>query len=189
MRKEVSLDKATRLINHGPVILVSSLCGERLDITPVAWHMPVSKKPPIIVLEIDEGHFIYECIMNTGDFAVNIPSFALLEKVVAIGSCSGRDVDKFKEMGFLREDSRKIRSPRIKEAMAVMECVLIKDDYLLDKYNMVMGEVKHAEASEDAFDDHWLIRDDGTRTVHHLGDRIFCVPDGRVMDLRKKENM
>ncbi|MFC1548886.1 flavin reductase family protein [Candidatus Omnitrophota bacterium] len=184
MRKELDLGMATRLINHGPVVMVGSACGEKLDITPVAWTMPVQKKPPVIVLEIGENHFIYECIMKTGDFTVNIPSKALSEEIVKCGTVSGRDVDKFEMSGLNPEPSKKIKSPSLKEAIAVLECVLIKDEHLLKEYNMVPGEVKYAEVEEAAFDEHWLFEKDELTTVHHLGDRTFSFPGGGIIDLR-----
>ena len=100
MRKELDLALATRLLNHGPLVLVSSEKDSRVDITPVAWNMPVQKKPPVVLLEISDTHFIYECIMQTADFLVNIPAFTFAEEVVKCGSVSGRDVDKFELCSF-----------------------------------------------------------------------------------------
>jgi flavin reductase (DIM6/NTAB) family NADH-FMN oxidoreductase RutF len=185
MRKELDLALATRLINHGPVVLVSSSHGDKVNITTVAWNMPVQKKPPMIVLEISEKHFIYECIMETGDFAVNIPGKALSEELVKCGSVSGRDADKFQMCGLTAEPGKAIKSPVLKEALAVLECSLVKDEHLLKEYNMVVGQVKHAEVEEGAFDEHWLFDKDEARTVHHLGDKTFCFPGGGVIDLRK----
>lgn len=185
MRKSVSLDLATRLINHGPLVMVSSMYGEKYDITPVAWHMPVQKKPPVIVLEISESHFIYECILKTGDFVVNIPPASLVEEIVKCGKVSGRDHDKFGMCGLRPVPSKEVSSPSLEEALAVLECVLVRDEHLLKEYNMVLGEVKYAEADEGAFDEHWLFRDESAKTVHHLGDITFCVPSGKIIDLRK----
>ncbi|MFH1552470.1 MAG: flavin reductase family protein [Candidatus Omnitrophota bacterium] len=184
MRKEINLDLATRLINHGPVVLVSSAYEGRRDITPVAWHMPVSKKPPTIVLEIGEKHFIYECIVKTGDFVVNIPDSSLAEKIVKCGSVSGRDVDKFEMYDLETEPSHLIKSPSLRGAIAVLECVLIKDEHLMNEYNMIPAQVKYAEAEEEAFGEHWLFERDDMKTIHHLGNRTFCVPDKKIMDLR-----
>jgi flavin reductase (DIM6/NTAB) family NADH-FMN oxidoreductase RutF len=185
MRKELDLGLATRLINHGPVVFVSSAHGDKVDITPVAWNMPVQKNPPMIVLEISERHFIYECIMKTGDFAVNIPGKSLSEEVVKCGSVSGRDTDKFAMCGLNTEPGKTISSPVLKEALAVLECSLVKDEHLLTEYNMVVGEVKRAEVEEGAFDEHWLFDKEEIRTVHHLGDKTFCFPGGGVIDLRR----
>jgi flavin reductase (DIM6/NTAB) family NADH-FMN oxidoreductase RutF len=184
MKKPVDLKLATRLINHGPVVLVSSVSGQRNDITPVAWHMPVQKDPPVIVLEISESHFIYECIMETGDFVVNIPPASLAEDIVKCGKVSGRDRDKFEMCGLAAVPSKEVRSPSLREALAVMECVLIRDEHLLKEYNMVAGSVKYAQAEDSAFSDHWLLSGDKVKTLHHLGDRTFCVPASGIIDLR-----
>ncbi|MBU0683192.1 MAG: flavin reductase family protein [Candidatus Omnitrophota bacterium] len=184
MLKEISLDLATRLINHGPVVLVSSCYNDKVDITPVAWHMPISKKPPVIALEIGENHYIYECIIKSRDFAINIPPKSVVKKIVKCGSCSGRDVDKVKMCGFEIQPSKEIRSPAINGMMGVLECVLKEDKYLLQEYNIVLGEVKRALADEQNFDEHWLFTTDEKRTIHHLGNRTFCFPDGKILDLK-----
>ncbi len=184
MRKKVDLALATRIVNHGPVVLVSSLYDERIDVTPVAWNMPVSKKPPMIVLEIGRKHFIYECILKTKDFVVNIPPASMAERIVKCGSVSGRDVNKLDLYDIAVEESKEIKSPSIKDAIAVLECTLLEDKYLLEEYNMVVGEVKHAEAEEGSFDEHWLFSDT-VKTIHHLGDKTFCVPENKVIDLRQ----
>ncbi len=187
MLKEVSLKEATRIINHGPVVLVSSKLGERKGITPVAWTMPVDKDPPIIALEIGEGHFIYECIMETGDFVVSVPSRDMAEVVIGCGTCSGRDRDKFSVFGLSERPSKKITSPGVSGALAFLECELIKDSYLLEKYNLVLGSVKYAEAEEEAFSGHWLFEKEELVTLHHLGNKVFCCPEGKLIDLREKE--
>ncbi|MFH1878191.1 MAG: flavin reductase family protein [Candidatus Omnitrophota bacterium] len=177
MRNELSLDLATRLVNHSPVLLVSSLYAGKTDLTPVAWHMPVSKDPPVIALEIGENHHIYKCIMETGDFVVNILSKDYTGQIVKCGSCSGRDVDKTEICGFSLEASRFVRSYSLKEAAAVLECVLIRDEHLLREYNMVPAEIKYAEVCEGFFSGHWLFDKRGFKTIHHLGDGTFCAPD------------
>lgn len=184
MRKSINLDFATRLINHGPIVMVSSLYDDKIDVTPVAWHMPVQKKPPMVVLEIGESHFIYECILKTGDFAINVPPVSFVEDVVKCGSVSGRDVDKIERFKLAVVPSQKIKSPALKEALAILECALISDEHLLKEYNMVLGEVKYAEAEESAFKEHWIFDTDEAKTVHHLGNKTFCVPGGEIIDLR-----
>jgi flavin reductase (DIM6/NTAB) family NADH-FMN oxidoreductase RutF len=182
MRKSVDLTLATRLINHGPIVLVSSSLGKKTGITPVAWHMPIQKKPPIIALVIDEGHFIFECVMDTGDFAVNIPSNRLVKEIIDCGAVSARDTDKLELSGLSVSPSKTVSSPCINEAIGVLECGLIKDTHLLEQYNIVLGEVRYAEAEEGLFDQHWTLAP-GQKTLHHLGGNIFCDSGIRVRDI------
>lgn len=181
MLKEIPLNEATRIINHGPVVLVSSVSGNRRGLTPVAWTMPVDKSPPTILLEICEDHFIYDCIMKTGDFVVNIPSRSMAKIVTGCGACSGRDKDKFLEFGLETTKSSKVVSPGVKGSLAFLECELVRDSYLLDKYNLVMGMVKYAEAEEEAFSGHWLFEKEEFLTLHHLGNNIFCCPEKKLI--------
>lgn len=181
MRKEIPLPIAYRLINPGPLVLVSSLYNNRAGITPIAWHMPVSDDPPIIALEIWEGHFIYKAILKTKDFVVNIPSSDMAETVRSLGSVSGAKADKFEKFNLPKEASKKVKSPRLGSAIAVIECRLHTDKSMLKKYNIVLGDIVYAEAESSMFTDRWLTEKDTPRTLHHLGGGIFSVPDKKII--------
>lgn len=181
MRKPVPLNIAYRLIGSGPVVLVSSLLGKRAGLTPIAWNMPVSDDPPVIALEIWEKHFIYKAILETGDFVVNIPSSDMARTIRGLGSVSGSRIDKFEKYGLAKEPARKVFSPRLKSALAIMECKLRRDRRLLDKYNIVLGDVVYAEAEKGLFTDRWHPEKKGRRILHHLGGRIFYAPERRII--------
>lgn len=180
MRKCVDLPLAYRLLNPGPVVLVSSLFDKKPCITPIAWHMPVSDDPPIIALEIWKGHHIYKAILETGDFVINIPSSDMAAMVRKAGSVSGAKVDKFKKYGLSKERAELVKSPRLKNAIGIIECVLLRDEYLLKKYNVFLGDVIYAEAEKDVFTDRWHPEKKGPRIMQHLGNKIFCVPDRNI---------
>ncbi len=184
MKKSIDLSLATRLMNHGPVVLVSSVLDGKVNVTPVAWNMPIKKNPPLVALEIGENHHIYTCIMETGDFVVNIPPASIVSDVVRCGTVSGRDVNKVELCGFKLTDSEEVSSPGIACALATLECSLVRDNHLLERYNIVLGEVKFASVENGVFDDHWLFDRIEQRTLHHLGNKTFCVPEGKIIDLR-----
>jgi len=181
MRKLVPLSIAYRLIGPGPVVLVSSLFNKRAGLTPIAWHMPVSDDPPIVALEIWEKHFIYKAILQTGDFVINIPSSDMAETVRKLGSVSGSKVDKFKEYNLASEAAKKVKSPRLKSSIGVIECKLKRDNAILKKYNIVLGDIVYAEAEENVFTDRWHPEKSGPKIIHHLGGRIFSVPGMKII--------
>lgn len=181
MRKNVPLENAYRLIGSGPVVLVSSLLNGRPGLTPIAWNMPVSDEPPIIALEIWHKHFIYKAILDTGDFVINIPSSDTADIVRKLGSVSASKVDKFKEYGLVKEKSKKVRSPRLKSALGILECRLRRDKHMLKKYNIVLGDVVYAEAEEGIFTDRWHPERRGKKLLHHLGGRIFYEPANKIL--------
>lgn len=181
MRKSVPLNIAYRLLGSGPVVLVSSLSGRRAALTPIAWNMPISDDPPVVALEIWRDHFVYKAILETGDFVVNIPSSDMAPTVRELGSVSGAKVDKFGKCGLEKEPSKKIKSPRLKSAIGILECKLRRDKHLLNKYNIVVGDVVYAEAEKSVFTDRWHPEKKGPRLLHHLGGRIFYAPEGRII--------
>jgi flavin reductase (DIM6/NTAB) family NADH-FMN oxidoreductase RutF len=181
MRKLVDLKVAYRMIGSGPIVLVSSVLGGRSGITPIAWHMPVSDDPPIIALEVYKGHFINKAILETGDFVVNIPSSDMADIVRKLGSVSGKTADKFKKFKLIKERSEKVKSPRLGNAIGIMECRLRKDARLLKEYDMILGDVVYAEAEEGIFTDRWHPERSGSRPMHHLGGKIFSVPAKKIL--------
>lgn len=181
MRKKIPLEIAYRLTGPGPIVLVSSIFNERAGITPIAWHMPISDDPPMIALEIWNKHFIYKAILQTKDFVINIPSSDMVDIVRKLGNVSSIKVDKFKEYNLVKEPGKKVRSPRIRSAIGVLECKLRKDERLLKKYNIVIGDVVYAEAESTVFTDRWCPEKTGPRIIHHLGGRIFSLPNKRII--------
>ncbi|MFA6320602.1 MAG: flavin reductase family protein [Candidatus Omnitrophota bacterium] len=181
MKKSIPLNIAYRLIGSGPVVLVSSLFNGRPGLTPIAWHMPVSDEPAIVALEIWEKHFIYKAILQTGDFVINIPSSDMAKTVCSLGGVSGKDADKFEKYGLEKERSKKIKSPRLKSALGVLECKLHKDNAMLKKYNIVLGDVLYAAAEKEIFSDRWLVEKKSPKLIHHLGGKIFSVPADKII--------
>ncbi|MDD5440528.1 MAG: flavin reductase family protein [Candidatus Omnitrophica bacterium] len=181
MKRPIPLSICYRFIGPGPVVLVSSLYDNKAALTPIAWHMPISDDPPMIALEIWDKHFIYKAILQTKDFTVNIPSSDMADTVRKLGSVSGAKVDKYKKFRLAKEPSKKVLSPSLGGAIGVLECKLRRDKALLTKYNIVLGDVVHAEAEEEVFTDRWLVESSGPKPIHHLGGKIFCLPDKKIV--------
>jgi len=61
----VQLAHASRLINHGPTVLVTSAHGGRRNVMAAAWSMPVEFTPPRITIVIDKKTFTRELVTST----------------------------------------------------------------------------------------------------------------------------
>ena len=85
----VALEHASRLINHGPTVLVTSSDGTRRNVMATAWSMPVEFTPPRIAVVIDKHTFTRELIAASGTFAICLPGSALVDLTHAVGSTSG----------------------------------------------------------------------------------------------------
>jgi len=135
---------AYHLLHPRPAVIVVSLDsnGKPNGMT-AAWTTPVSMKPPLISVSIAPRRYTYKLIKETGDFTVNVLDANLVAEAHLFGTRSGRRVDKFAESKLTAEKSLKVRSPHIKEALAVLECNLYQEIELGD-HILIVGEVLEA---------------------------------------------
>jgi len=172
MKREVSLGKANRLVNSGNVILVTSNYKDRNNIITLAWHTPLSLKPPLVAIGVAKAHFSSELILKREEFIINIPHWQLLDKVIFCGKYSGRDRDKFRETEFSAEKANQLTfTPKIGECIGSIECYL-RDYKEAGDHILFLGEAISAEAEEKFFkNDVW----DTSKVdlIYHLGANFF----------------
>ncbi len=180
--KPVALNHASRLINHGPTVLVTSAAGGRRNVMAAAWSMPVEFTPPRIAVVIDKNTFTRELIAASGAFGLCLPGTGLVDLTYAVGGRSGRDVDKFAAHGIEAEAGPVLGVPVIEAGCAAwLECRLIPERHTEDAYDTCFAEVVAAAADERIFSNgHWLFSDDNAelQTIHHLGAGNFVRAGG-----------
>ena len=175
--KPVALEHASRTINHGPTVLVTSAAGGRRNVMAAAWSMPVEFVPPRIAVVIDKKTFTRELVHASGTFGICIPGTALADLTYAVGSTSGRDGDKFTRFGIEAKAGPGLGVPVIETGCAAwLECRLIPEKHTEDAYDTCFGEVVAAAADSRIFQGgHWDWRPDNAdlHTLHHLGGGLF----------------
>jgi flavin reductase (DIM6/NTAB) family NADH-FMN oxidoreductase RutF len=167
---------ATRLINNGPVILVTSKYGEISNVMTVAWESPVSHEPPLIMISIKQSRYSYLLIEKSREFGINISSENLLKEVHFCGTNSGRDMDKFEKASLTKIPAKKIKAPLIDECIGWIECRVIKSIPTGD-HILFIGEVVNAKCEDSLFDGYWR---NEAKTIHHLGDNKYAVLGSRI---------
>jgi flavin reductase (DIM6/NTAB) family NADH-FMN oxidoreductase RutF len=179
MRTPVELDKAYRLLNHGPVVLVSSAHGKARNVMAAAWSMPIDFLPPKVAVVVDSRSFSRELIEASGEFAINIPCRNQIEAVLKAGTASGRDTDKFAHTGFGAFAGECIAAPLIEGCAGWLECRVIPEPNNEKRYDLFIGEVIAAQADDRVFrDGHWDMSNDDLRTLHYLsGGTFFATGD------------
>ena len=180
----VALEHASRLVNHGPTVLVTSAAGDRRNVMAAAWSMPVEFTPPRIAVVIDKKTHTRELVIASGAFALCLPGTALVDLTHAVGSISGRSVDKFARFGIAATPGPELGMPLLEHGIAAwLECRLIREPHVEDAYDTCFGEVVAAAADARIFaGGHWSFRDDNTdlQTIHHLGGGNFVRPGGTL---------
>lgn len=170
MKKEVPVEKAHRLLNTGCVLLVTSAYRDKSNVMALAWQTPLSGRPPLVGIAVAFPHFTAELINKSLEFVLNVPGADLLGKVHMCGKISGRETDKFKEIGLTPAAARKVRAPLILECLGHLECGVVERYKVGDHYFFV-GEALAASAEETLFvDDYWK---EEAELIHHLGGKQY----------------
>ena len=177
--EEVPLAKSYLLLNHGPVTLVSSAANGRSNVMAAAWAMPLDFDPAKVLLVVDSNTLTRELIEASGEFALNIPCRRIADKVLAAGSVSGRDGDKFGTSGLETLAASRISAPLIQDCAAWLECRVIPEAHNQQCYDLFIAEVVAAWADNRVFrDGHWEFDSAPAelRTLHYVaGGKFFAI--------------
>jgi flavin reductase (DIM6/NTAB) family NADH-FMN oxidoreductase RutF len=184
MIRPVDLAHASRLINHGPTVLVTSSHKGRRNVMAAAWSMPVEFAPPRIAVVVDKSTYTRELITNSDSFGISIPCRANADLVYTVGSVTGRPdeengTDKFSRYGIESFAGPTLGLPCVAGCVAWLECRVLAEPAAQERYDTFFGEVVSAQADSRVFaDGHWSFGADniGLHTLHHLGGGLFALP-------------
>jgi len=168
MKVAIPLSQAHRLINVGPVVLVTSAHEGRRNVMAAAWTTPLCIRPPLVSVAINVGHYTHELITASREFVLNVPGEDLLEAIQFCGSRTGRGRDKLAEAGLTPLPATRVEAPVIAECLGHMECRLVEAPVFGD-HALFVGQVVAAAAEEELFRGTWLLPLGRPRPVHHLG--------------------
>jgi flavin reductase (DIM6/NTAB) family NADH-FMN oxidoreductase RutF len=176
MMKELPLAKVYQLIEPGPVVLLTTAYKDNANIMAMSWHMMVEFEPPLIACIVSNANYTFAALRATKECVIAIPALELASKIVKIGNCSGRDVEKFERFGLSAVKADRVAAPLVTECFANLEC-RVADTRLVNKYNLFVLEVVKA----------WIDpAQRNPKTIHHRGYGKFAV-DGETIKLRSRK--
>ena len=170
--RELELSKAFTLIEPGPVVMVSTAYKGKANLMTISWTM-VMDFTPRLALVTGPWNYSYTALTKTKECVLAIPTIDLLDKVIGVGTTSGKDIDKFAEFGLTAVRASEVSAPLIEECYANIECRVV--DYIKEHGIFVLDAVKA-----------WIDEDKLTQGIFHArGDGTFAA-DGKVFDRRKQ---
>src|ERR1700743_231439 len=164
-----------RLLEPGPIVLVSSAHGDQTNIMTMGWHMVMEFSPSLVGCLISGGNHSFELVRKSQQCVINLPTTDLATTVVKIGTGSGRDTYKFSEFGLTAKSGTHVRAPLIDECYANFECVLA-DAGWVSKYNVFVFEVGQA---------HVATSPKTPKTIHYRGDGEFMISGAETRKYRR----
>ncbi len=182
VRRNLDEIDARRLLTGGPVVLVTSSYRGRHNVMPVAYSVPLSVNPPIVGVAVSPSRYSYDIIHKTEEFALNIPSRALLHHVQYLGSVSGADFDKIELTKLPTMRARRLDTILLEGCVGWIECGL-EEEHEIGDHVLLVGRVVAASADDEAFNERWLLNDDDAKPLHYLGANFYSLLSG-VLEAR-----
>jgi flavin reductase (DIM6/NTAB) family NADH-FMN oxidoreductase RutF len=173
----VDLQKAYRLINHGPTVLVSARHAGVDNVMAAAWACALDFAPPKLTVVLDKSSKTRELIEKSGAFVIQVPTAAQLLLTNTVGTLSlSTEPDKLKLSGVELFGIEGHDLPFVAGCSAWLACKLIPEPHNQQAYDLFIGEVVGVWADTRVFrDGRWHFEDAAPswRSLHHVAGGNF----------------
>jgi len=135
-----------------PAVMVS--CGsepEEYNIITISWTGTICTDPAMCYISVRPGRHSYNIIKKNGEFVINLTTKSLAFATDWCGIKSGKDHNKFAEMGLTPVPALKVKAPMIKESPLNIECI-VKEIKELGSHHMFISEVVAVNAEDEFID-------------------------------------
>lgn len=186
-RVSVDLRRSYKLLNHGPTTLVSAAHGGRANVMAAAWVMPLDFEPPKLAAVLATDTYTRELALAAGELVINVPTVAQAELTYALGSVTGRDIDKLGVYGVGTSRASVVSAPLIDGCVGWLECKVYAEPHMADAYDLFVCEVVAAWADADVWNGRewdWTAHPE-KRTLHHSAGGVFFAIGERLSAERK----
>ena len=170
MIRRLALSRVYGWLEAGPVVLLSTAERGKANVMTMSWHTMLDFDPPLLACVVGEGDHSFRALRRTGECVIAIPGAGMAERVVGIGNCSGREVDKFARFGLKTKPASQVRAPLLPECAVNLECRVV-DTRMVRRYDLFVLEGVAA----------W--QDTAQREaplLHHRGRGTFSVDGPRI---------
>ena len=178
----VPLEKAYRLINHGPTTLVSAHHNGVDNVMAASWVCALDYAPAKLTVVLDKIAKTRELIEKSGCFVIQVPTVAQLVMTHYVGTHSlANEPDKLTQAGVELFAIEGCEQRFVKGCSAWLACKLIPEPHNQEKHDLFIGEIVGAWADTRVFKDgHWHFEDspDQWRSLHYMaGGHFYTIGD------------
>jgi flavin reductase (DIM6/NTAB) family NADH-FMN oxidoreductase RutF len=165
---------ARRLLNPGPVGIVTTAWRGNTNAAPIAWMTPLSIDPPLVGCAIQPERHTAAMIRFSGAFAINIPGPSLLKQTAFLGAHTGLDTNKLEAAGLQLFRPLTIDAPLIEGCLAWIECI-VEDAIRLGDHTLFVAEPVKVQADDEAYAGHWLLQTRDWSPLTFIGGNRYAI--------------
>lgn len=175
MIEKVKESNFYRLLVPRLTVLITTIDEEGRDnAAPFSFVMPVSFNPSLLSFACIPRWHTYKNVVAIEEFVVNVPGREMLQALMVCGKPFPEGVSEIDKASLTRVDSVKVKPPRIKEAVAWLECKLFKDIPAGD-HHILIGEVLFSHVRKEFWVDKRLSVEKVLNPLHISGN-LFSIP-------------
>ena len=139
--------KGGALLAPVPPAMVTCALGEEQNVLTVAWTGIVNTIPPKTYISVRPSRYSHKIIKESGVFAINLTTKALVRHADWCGVYTGAKVDKFGKCGLNREAATEIDCPLIAESPLSLEC-RVTDIIPMGSHDMFLADIVAVDVDE-----------------------------------------
>ena len=174
MRRLCDPTDARRMLNPGPVAIVTTMWRGIANAAPIAWCAPLSMQPPMVGIVVHPNRHTADMIRYSDGFAINIPGPALARQTAFLGSLSGVNNNKLESAGLTLFNPLSVDAPLIEGCLAWIECTL-QDVIRTGDHSLFVGNVVKVQADDEAYAQQWLLNDREHSPLAFIGGTRYAV--------------
>lgn len=130
-----------------PAVMVSVGTFEKSNVITIAWCGIVSSKPARTYISVRPDRHSYGILKETKQFVINLTTKSLCASADYCGIRSGRDVDKFAELGLTKQRANKVDTPLIEQSPINLECKVF-EELDLGSHTMFLADIVAVDVDE-----------------------------------------
>ena len=155
-----------------PVVVVSTISEKGIsNAAPFSFSSPLSFKPPLYGFSCSPERHTWRNIKENEEFVVNIVGKDLGPLMKILEQKFPYEISEIEKAGLTEEISKKIQPPRIREAIAWLECKLESFEEMGD-HIWIVGRVLEAEVKDEFWNE--VIDVEKASPLCHISGKFFA---------------
>ena len=181
--------KAGALTAPLPPVMVTVGDMENANIITIGWTGILSTIPPRTYVSIRPQRHSYGILKRTGEFVINLTTADQARTVDYVGIYTGAKVDKFKECGLTKVESKEVSAPTIKECPLALECRVI-EVIPMGTHDVFIADIVSVSCDDAILDEDGKIRFDKAGLLAYAHGEYYALGDkvGKFGFSTKKQN-
>ncbi len=158
-----------------PVVVITTISERGIpNAAPFSFNSPISFEPPLYGFSCNPKHDTWKNIQENGEFVVNVVGKDFGELMNVLETDYPYEDSELEHAGLTAEKANTVKPPRIKEAIACIECKLEKDVRLGD-HIWVVGRVLAVGVKDELWKEGNVIDVAKAKPLCHIAGESFAV--------------